>query len=128
MEFGIAHSSRLQYNDTCNLINPPDAGRGGEWASLTPTAYCQPPAVVGCRMAREWRKREKNLLARVMSAAICARNSSGPLNFFSSRRRFQNRTSIRLGVPTGWLSSKCVSTLSDEPLNVGRVPMFVTER
>src|SRR5207249_230299 len=36
MEFGIAHSSRLQYNNTCNLINPPDAGRGGEWQALRP--------------------------------------------------------------------------------------------
>src|SRR5260370_27336964 len=29
MVLGIAHSSRLQHNDTCNLINPLDAGRGG---------------------------------------------------------------------------------------------------
>ncbi len=47
---------------------------------------------------RKWRSREKNLLALAMSRAICARNSSGPLNFFSSRRRSQNLTSMRLGV------------------------------
>src|SRR6266403_1776378 len=28
MEFGMAHSSRLQHNNTCNLINPLEAGRG----------------------------------------------------------------------------------------------------
>src|SRR5258708_2400002 len=35
MELGIAHSSRFQHNDTCNLINPLDAGRGGNslWLS-----------------------------------------------------------------------------------------------
>src|SRR5216683_3525551 len=128
MEFGMAHSSRFQHNNTCNLINPLDAGQGGRVTGLTPTAYCQPPAVVGWRVAREWRRREKNLLARIISVAICARNSSGLLNFFSSRRRFQNRTSIRFGAVARWVSSKCVSMLSEEPLNVGRIPIFVTER
>src|SRR5258707_12815041 len=35
MELGIAHSSRFQHNDTCNVINPLDAGRGGNslWLS-----------------------------------------------------------------------------------------------
>src|SRR5258707_4738772 len=35
MELGIAHSSRFQHNDTCNLINPLDATRGGNslWLS-----------------------------------------------------------------------------------------------
>src|SRR5216684_6204514 len=35
MELGIAHSSRFQHNNTCNLINPLDAGRGGNslWLS-----------------------------------------------------------------------------------------------
>src|SRR6266436_7193070 len=35
MEFGIARSSRFQHNNTCNLINPLDAGRGGNslWLS-----------------------------------------------------------------------------------------------
>src|SRR5258707_3804178 len=35
MELGIAHSSRFQHNSTCNLINPLDAGRGGNslWLS-----------------------------------------------------------------------------------------------
>src|SRR5260370_10264860 len=35
MELGIAHSSKFQHNNTCNLINPLDAGRGGNslWLS-----------------------------------------------------------------------------------------------
>src|SRR6266851_694923 len=35
MEFGMAHSSGFQHNNTCNLINPLDAGRGGNslWLS-----------------------------------------------------------------------------------------------
>jgi len=47
--------------------------------------------------------------------------------FFSSRRRFQNRTSIRFGVVASRASSKCVSTLS---ATVERRPhaMFVTDR
>src|SRR5438105_4419106 len=88
-----------------------------------------------------------------MSRVICARRSSGPLNFFSSRRRSQKRTSMRLGgegtaglkvaamsgpegagrdaggtLGAGCQSRTCVSTLSAEPLNVGRIPTFVTER
>jgi len=55
-------------------------------------------AAPGRRMERKWRRREKNLFAMVMSRAICVRNSAGPVNFFSSRRRFQKRTSMRLGV------------------------------
>ena len=39
----------------------------------------------------------KNSFARAISFAICAFNSSGPPNFFSSRNFFQNRTSIRFG-------------------------------
>jgi hypothetical protein len=38
---------------------------------------------------RTARRRVKNLLAVAMSRAIWPRNSSGPLNFFSSRKRFQ---------------------------------------
>src|SRR5438128_1180362 len=105
-------------------------------------------------MERERRRREKKELARAMSVAICVRNSSGLLNLFSSRRRFQKRTSMRLGgeerrdglkpTPTpgeeeaaGLKSAATsearrfrtwVSTLNAEPLNVGRIPMFVTER
>src|SRR5258708_37055533 len=30
MKFGMAHSSNLQHNNTCTLINPLDAGREGE--------------------------------------------------------------------------------------------------
>src|SRR5260370_2360312 len=35
MELGIAHSSRFQHNNTCNLINPLDAARRGNslWLS-----------------------------------------------------------------------------------------------
>src|SRR5712691_1589327 len=35
MDFGMAHSSQFQHNNTCNLINPLDAGRGGNslWLS-----------------------------------------------------------------------------------------------
>src|SRR6516225_5534802 len=79
-------------------------------------------------MERTRRRREKNLSARAMSRAICARSSSGPLNFFSSRRRSQNLTSIRFGGEESCASKRCVSTLSADPLNVGRIPMLVTER
>jgi len=51
-----------------------------------------------------------------MSRAIWVRSSSGLLNFFSSRRRFQNRTSIRFGFVVISKSSKCVSTLSADEL------------
>src|SRR5207249_8767393 len=60
-------------------------------------------------MERKRRRREKNLLARAMSRAICARSSSGPLNFFSSRRRSQNLTSIRFGG-----EKSCASKRSEE--------------
>jgi hypothetical protein len=39
----------------------------------------------------------KNPFARAISFPICAFNSSGPPNFFSSRNFFQNLTSIRFG-------------------------------
>jgi len=39
----------------------------------------------------------KNPFARAISFAICAFNSSGPANFFSSRNFFQNLTSILFG-------------------------------
>src|SRR5260221_554643 len=43
---------------------------------------------------QNFRSKVKNFLADLMSFAICARNSSGPENFFSERRRFQKRSSI----------------------------------
>lgn len=46
---------------------------------------------------RTLRSRAKNRFAAAISLSICAFNSSGPENFFSSRNLFQNRTSIRLG-------------------------------
>src|SRR5260370_17425019 len=48
MEFGMAHSSRLQHNDTCNLINPLDAGRG---ASDRPYAHGLLSTASGGRLA-----------------------------------------------------------------------------
>jgi hypothetical protein len=51
----------------------------------------------GRRDKRKARSRSKNFLALAMSRAICARSSSGLLNFFSSRRRFQKWTSMRPG-------------------------------
>ena len=46
------------------------------------------------RLAQAPQSRKK-LFAVEISRAICSRNSSGPLNFFSSRNRFQKRTSMR---------------------------------
>src|SRR5260370_122785 len=48
MEFGMAHSSRLQHNDTCNLINPLDAGQG---ASDRPYAHGLLSTASGGRLA-----------------------------------------------------------------------------
>lgn len=48
-------------------------------------------------LLRSRRNRAKNVFAVAMSLPICSRNSSAPLNFFSSRSRFQKRISIHLG-------------------------------
>src|SRR5438876_6084484 len=69
---GVRHGSFIQVAIQQYLQPDKSARRRARRrvTGLTPTAYCQPPAVAGCRMAREWRRREKNLLARVMSVAI----------------------------------------------------------
>ncbi len=82
----------------------------------------------GSRDERKERSRSKYVLAEAISPAICARSSSGPENFFSSRSLFQKWTSMREGLISGMGSRIWVSTLSAEPLNVGRTPTFVTER
>ena len=48
-------------------------------------------------LLRSLRNRAKNVFAVAMSLPICSLSSSAPLNFFSSRSRFQKRISIHLG-------------------------------
>src|SRR6266436_3359741 len=55
MEFGIAHSSRFQHNDTCNLINPLDATRGGNSLWLSSQMFLaggRPCQLLACRGGR----------------------------------------------------------------------------
>ena len=54
-------------------------------------------ATTGALLLRSRRNLAKNVFAVAMSLPICSRNSWAPLNFFSSRSRFQKRISIHLG-------------------------------
>src|SRR3984957_175732 len=70
---------------------------------------------------------EKNFRAASILRAICARSASGPENFCSSRIRAWKRTSIGPLVRFSLNPNKWLSTVTPTPLNVGRVPTFVTD-
>ena len=77
------------------LARPSDSSLLTLWRNL-PLSLFQ-SLIPANLFALTFRNLAKNSFARAISFAICAFNSSGPPNFFSSRNFFQNRTSILFG-------------------------------
>src|SRR5258708_19585005 len=100
MELGIAHSSRFQHNDTCNLINPLDATRGGNslWLSsqmfLAGGRPCQLLASRGGRLPDRPKAAPaggETAGAGAGAGGFCAHTLSGGGIFFFSRGRLPTR-------------------------------------
>src|ERR1700735_1410593 len=66
--------------------------------------------------------------ARSISFSTCSRRASGLENFRSSRSRLRNITSILPEVNCSEKSKRCESMARRWPLNVGRMPTFVTDQ
>src|SRR5260370_9700229 len=91
MELGTAHSSKFQHHNTCNLINPLDATRGGNslWLSsqmfLAGGRPCQLLASRGGRLPdrpKAAQAGEETAGGRGVAGGFCARLFAGGACFF----------------------------------------------
>src|SRR5260370_39657594 len=80
MELGTAHSSKFQHHNTCNLINPLDATRGGNSLWLP----CQMVLAGGrpCQLlaSRGGRLPDRPKAAEASEEAACAGDVAGDLS------------------------------------------------
>src|SRR5258708_6006067 len=79
MDFGIAHSSRFQHNNTRNLINPLDAGRGGNSLWLSSQMFLAGGRPCQLLTSRGGRLPDRPKAAQAGEKGVAARDVAGDL-------------------------------------------------
>src|SRR5258708_28842683 len=79
MDFGIAHSSRFQHNNTRNLINPLDAGRGGNTLWLSSQMFLAGGRPCQLLTSRGGRLPDRPKAAQAGEKGVAARDVAGDL-------------------------------------------------